>query len=173
MTSRMVLSCISIGVFTLGACGSDDGGGAPGSGGAPGTVPSYINLDVCAHIVETMSLSFSNECGSCCQNAGYVDSSSINDDKCTCGNMPDSGGATVCASQTASSDACSACCNGAGYAINLWVGGTSCECNGKTNDTVCAGSTSDSNACAHCCLGNGFLGFAFVGIGPSCSCHGK
>jgi hypothetical protein len=177
MTSRKVLSCSWLTVVLLGACGSDSKPGTASDGGPSGPpprVPDYIDLDVCARITESTSSSFSGECSSCCRNAGFQDSSSINDDKCTCGNMPDSGGGTVCASQMGSSDACSACCDGAGYSIHFWIQGMSCQCNGKNNDTVCAGSAGDANACAHCCLGNGFLGFGFVGIGgPTCSCHGK
>lgn len=174
MASRRVLSCCWLTVVLLGACGSDSTNPGGGSSGPPPHVPDYIDLDVCASITEAMSLSFSGECSTCCKNAGFVDSSSINEDKCTCGNMPDSGGSTVCASQIASSDSCSACCDGAGYSIHFWIQGNSCQCNGKSDDTVCAGSAGDDGACARCCLGNGFLGFVFIGIGtPSCSCHGK
>jgi len=165
-------------VVLVGACGSDPAPGAAasdaGSSGPPGQVPGYIDLDVCAHIAEATSLSFSGECTSCCSNAGFEDSSSINDDKCTCGNMPDSGGGTVCAPQIANSDACSACCDGAGYSIHFWIQGMSCKCEGKNNDTVCASSVSDASVCADCCLANGFLAYGFFGIGTaSCTCRGK
>lgn len=175
----MVLSGASLALVFAGACGSDSNAPSSSSDGGhsspPPSVPAYIDLDVCAHIVETMSGSFSGECSACCRTAGFEDSSSINDDKCTCGNMPDSGGGTVCASQSSTSDACGACCDSAGYAITFFIGGNTCRCNGKNNDTVCASAVSDSNVCAHCCLGNGFLGFGFIGIGgsPTCSCHGK
>jgi hypothetical protein len=173
MTCRLLPSGASVAVFLLGACGSDS---APGGTPPPpsGQVPDYIDVGVCAQITEATSLSFSGECSTCCQNAGFEDSSSINDDKCTCGNMPDSGGGTVCASQNATSDACGACCTGADYTINFWIDGQSCLCNGKKNRTVCASAVSDADACAHCCLGNGFLGFGFIGTtGRSCTCHGK
>jgi hypothetical protein len=174
MHSPAVVSSVALALGLLGACGSDSNTPASSVGGPPGTPPGYIDIDVCAQITEATSLSFSGECSSCCANAGFTDSSSINADKCTCGNMPDSGGGTVCASQMSSSDACSTCCTNAGFLRNLWIGGTSCECNGKQNDSVCAGSTSDASVCAQCCLANGFLGYGFFGISTaSCSCHGK
>ena len=155
----------------FGGCSSD-----ASSAGAPSPVhaPDNFDLDVCAHIVESGSLSFSGECDTCCQNAGFSDSSGINDDKCTCANLPAGEGKTICTSQTASADACSGCCTGAHYSVYVWLGDTSCECAAKTDETVCAGSASDSALCAHCCLDQGFLGFGYIGIGtPSCSCSGK
>jgi hypothetical protein len=158
------------------ACSCGDPDEPAGETDAPLTVPDFIDVDVCAHLVrdEADGLGPLEQCSSCCEAAAYADSGFINEDRCTCGNLPDSDGDSVCVDQFDTSDACSQCCDANSYLVNSWIGGNACTCDRRVDLQSCAQSGADGSACERCCLEQGYLETSYSTFDtPKCRCFGK
>ncbi len=174
------LSGAFIVALLVAACGSsddddDDPSGTTGRAWSDVTVPANIDVESCKSESQTY-MNGKSPCHDCCTAAGFSTSSGIADDHCTCGNPPNDGRDTVCASETATGDVCGACCDAAGFTGHGWAGGTSpsCQCFGWTDSEVCSAALQDSDpaeACAMCCVEQGFISMGYLGIGErECSC---
>jgi hypothetical protein len=137
--------------------------------------PSYINVDVCAQIVDDGTNKFLSQCIDCCQKANYRQQSFINNLQCTCATLPDVGDTVTCADQVASNSVCSSCCTNAGYPRSTW-NSSLCTCVGQLdNPNICANTLSmpiPKVACPNCCINNGYMGVQFFQLGQQCTCLG-
>jgi len=149
---------------------------APDSSGCDLRPPPYINVDVCASIVDSPPNSQTVNCITCCQDNGrYGDSSFIHNNQCTCAEMPDYRDTVTCAAEIATTSACGDCCTAVGYTRNSWTSAL-CSCLGQLDDaTICADTVNmarPAEACPNCCINNGYLGVNYWALGRECTCTG-
>ncbi len=136
--------------------------------------PPYINVDVCASIVDDPPNTQTINCIDCCQKNGtYGDSSFIHDNQCTCADLPDHRDTVSCADQVADTKTCGNCCSGVGYSGYSWTLAL-CTCTGQLdNNTTCADTVNmarPAEACPNCCINNGYLGVNYWALGRQCTC---
>jgi hypothetical protein len=149
---------------------------APNSSGCHLHPPPYINVDVCASIVDDGVNTRLTECIGCCQqNGGYGQSSFIHNKQCTCGSLPTVRDTVTCADQFADNATCRTCCQGVGYGQWSYTSAL-CTCNGQLdNPTICAATASMAipvEACPNCCINNGYLGVSYFALNRTCTCTG-
>jgi hypothetical protein len=147
---------------------------APDSSGCDLRPPPYVNVDVCAGIVDSPTNPQSANCITCCYDNGkYSDSSFIHNNQCTCADMPTYRDTVTCADQFADKDTCGNCCQAVGYARWSW-NSSLCTCVGQLdNATICADTVNlakPAEACPNCCINNGYLGVNYFALGRQCTC---
>jgi len=177
-----IVVAVSLGCLGLSACAGDSEDGDDGGGDDEGVdwstanPPPNIDITSCADIRD---FDDGSECSACCTAAGFPSSSSLYDDRCTCGSPRDDMRDTVCtaAADPASGTPCQTCCSEAGFSGYAYFGGAmtaSCSCFGHNDDDVCVGSLQEptpDEACFLCCLNHGFIGAGYSGFGEeTCSC---
>jgi hypothetical protein len=138
--------------------------------------PPYINVDVCAHIVNDGADTRLTECIGCCQqNGGYGQQSFIHNNQCTCAELPTYKDTVTCADQFADNTTCRTCCQDVGYGQWSW-NSSLCTCNGQLpNKEICAATATMAipvEACPNCCINNGYLGVNFFQLSRECTCTG-
>jgi hypothetical protein len=137
--------------------------------------PAYIDIDVCARLMDNQTSTRNIECDTCCQNAGFSDYSFACNQHCTCGDSPSVGDTATCATETASSEVCSTCCTNARYHESTWTT-AACTCVGlQDNDQVCAATLDQPDpgqACPNCCLDHGYLSVNYFALTRQCTCSG-
>jgi hypothetical protein len=160
---------------------TDTAGSAPclsdsaGSSGCDLHPPPYINVDLCASIVDDGVDTRLTECIGCCQGGGYGQSSFIHKNQCTCGELPTIRNTVTCADQFADNAACRTCCQNVGYGQWSW-NSSLCTCIGQLdNAEICAATAAmaiPAEACPNCCINNGYLGVNYFALGRQCTCTG-
>jgi hypothetical protein len=137
--------------------------------------PAYIDIEVCARLVDDRTSARNIECDNCCKDAGFSDYSFACNQHCTCGESPSVTDTVTCATETASSNVCSTCCLNAGYHQSTWST-AACTCVGlQDNDQICAAALDQPDpgqACPNCCLDNGYLNVNYFALTRQCTCSG-
>jgi hypothetical protein len=144
-----------------------------GSSGCDLHPPPYIDVTLCAQIVDDGGAMRLTDCIACCSNGSYPEASFINQGHCTCADLPTASEPVTCADQVANASICGTCCQAVGYGRWSWSS-TVCTCVGRPDDaTVCAATVDmviPALACSNCCINNGFLDASYFALGKACTC---
>jgi hypothetical protein len=154
------------------ACGSQDKQTGKACNANP---PAYIDVTLCAALVDDKTTARGAECATCCQKGGHSHYSFACGGHCTCASPPLVSDTATCATEVASSNACSTCCLNAGYHMSAW-NSTACTCQGQRDDGQICAATLDApdptKACPDCCLDHGYLNVTYFGLTRQCTCSG-